>query len=51
MSLPQLSLAAARNLHLAAQGLLKKSRRRAQPADILSTVQRMSLLQIDTGPV
>lgn len=48
MSLPQLSLSAARNLHLAAQGLLKKSRRRAQPADILTTVQRMSLLQIDT---
>ena len=48
MSLPQFSLAAARNLHLAAQGLLKKPRRRAQPADILSTVQRMSLLQIDT---
>ncbi|WP_313772894.1 winged helix-turn-helix domain-containing protein [Enterobacter huaxiensis] len=48
MSLPQLSLSAARNLHLAAQGLLKKPRRRAQPADILSTVQRMSLLQIDT---
>lgn len=48
MSLPQLSLSAARNLHLAAQGLLKKPRRRAQPTDILSTVQRMSLLQIDT---
>lgn len=48
MSLPQLSLAAARNLHLAAQGLLRKPRRRARPADILSTVQRMSLLQIDT---
>jgi Uncharacterized protein conserved in bacteria len=48
MSLPQLSLSAARNLHLAAQGLLKKPRRRAQSADILSTVQRMSLLQIDT---
>lgn len=48
MSLPQLSLSAARNLHLAAQGLLKKPRRRAQPSDILSTVQRMSLLQIDT---
>lgn len=48
MSLPQLSLSAARNLHLAAQGLLKKPRRRAQPADILSTLQRMSLLQIDT---
>ncbi|HDX4051137.1 TPA: YcaQ family DNA glycosylase [Enterobacter soli] len=48
MSLPQLSLSAARNLHLAAQGLLKKPRCRAQPSDILSTVQRMSLLQIDT---
>lgn len=48
MTLPQLSLSAARHLHLAAQGLLKKPRRRAQPADILSTVQRMSLLQIDT---
>ncbi|HDR2159654.1 TPA: YcaQ family DNA glycosylase [Enterobacter cancerogenus] len=48
MSLPQLSLSAARNLHLAAQGLLKKPRRRAQPADILTTIQRMSLLQIDT---
>ena len=47
MSLPQLSLSAARNLHLAAQGC-SKARRRAQPADILSTVQRMSLLQIDT---
>lgn len=48
MTLPQLSLSAARHLHLAAQGLLKKPRRRAQPSDILSTVQRMSLLQIDT---
>ncbi|WP_296225934.1 winged helix-turn-helix domain-containing protein [uncultured Enterobacter sp.] len=48
MSLPQLPLSAARHLHLAAQGLLKKPRRRAQPSDILSTVQRMSLLQIDT---
>lgn len=47
MSLSQLSLAAARNLHLAAQAS-EKARRRAQPADILSTVQRMSLLQIDT---
>lgn len=48
MSVPQLSLTAARHLHLAAQGLLKKPRRRARPADILSTIQRMSLLQIDT---
>lgn len=48
MSVPQLSLTAARHLHLAAQGLLKKPRRRARPADILTTIQRMSLLQIDT---
>jgi len=48
MSVPQLSLTAARHLHLAAQGLLKKPRRRARPTDIFSTIQRMSLLQIDT---
>ncbi|WP_314418293.1 winged helix-turn-helix domain-containing protein [Pseudescherichia vulneris] len=48
MSVPQLSLTAARHLHLAAQGLLKKPRCRARPADILTTIQRMSLLQIDT---
>lgn len=48
MSVPQLSLTAARHIHLAAQGLLKKPRRRARPADILTTIQRMSLLQIDT---
>jgi len=43
-----LSLTAARHLHLAAQGLLKRPRRRPKPGDILSTIQRMSLLQIDT---
>ncbi|WP_159339201.1 MULTISPECIES: winged helix-turn-helix domain-containing protein [Leclercia] len=48
MALPQLTLSAARHLHLAAQGLLKKPRRRARPADILTTIKRMSLLQIDT---
>lgn len=48
MSLPHLSLTDARHLHLAAQGLLKKTRRRATPADILATISRMSLLQIDT---
>lgn len=48
MSVPQLSLTAARHLHLAAQGLLRKPSRRAKPADILATIQRMSLLQIDT---
>ncbi len=48
MSLPHLSLADARNLHLAAQGLLNKPRRRATLEDIPATISRMSLLQIDT---
>lgn len=48
MPLPQLTLRAARNLHLAAQGLLQKSRRRSRPSDITETISRMSLLQIDT---
>ncbi|WP_313353827.1 winged helix-turn-helix domain-containing protein [Kosakonia cowanii] len=48
MSLPQLSITAARHLHLAAQGLLQKPSRRAKADDILSTIRRMSLLQIDT---
>lgn len=48
MSVPQLSITAARHLHLAAQGLLQKPSRRAKPDDILSTIRRMSLLQIDT---
>lgn len=48
MSRITLSLRAARNLHLAAQGMLKKPRRRARPEDILAAVSRMSLLQIDT---
>ncbi|MGK9172711.1 winged helix-turn-helix domain-containing protein [Yokenella regensburgei] len=48
MSAPLISLQLARQLHLAAQGLLQKPTRSAKPEDILSTVQRMSLLQIDT---
>ncbi|WP_435954382.1 winged helix-turn-helix domain-containing protein [Dryocola sp. BD626] len=48
MSLPYLTLRAARNLHLAAQGLLLKPRRRAQARDITATIFQMSLLQIDT---
>ena len=48
MALPWLTLSAARHLHLSAQGLLKKPRRRAKPTDILPAIQRMSLLQIDT---
>lgn len=43
-----LTLRAARDLHLAAQGLLNRPRRQPKAADILRTIQQMSLLQIDT---
>jgi uncharacterized protein len=43
-----LSLAQARNLHLAAQGLLKPPTRAAKRADVAMCIQRMALLQIDT---
>ena len=43
-----LSLASARALHLAAQGLLAAPRRKATKADVLATIARMALLQIDT---
>ena len=42
-----LSLQQARNLHLAAQGLLRAPSKRARYADLLAAVRRMSL-QIDT---
>ncbi|QDQ27159.1 winged helix-turn-helix domain-containing protein [Chitinimonas arctica] len=48
MTNPALSLAAARSLHLAAQGLLAPSRRKAGKADVLACIRRMALLQIDT---
>ena len=48
MAKTTLSLQTARNLHLAAQGLLRKPRRRTRPADILAAITQMSLLQIDT---
>ncbi|WP_437888122.1 winged helix-turn-helix domain-containing protein [Phytobacter sp. V91] len=48
MSVARISLQTARHLHLEAQGLLKKPGRKARPGDILSTIARMSLLQIDT---
>lgn len=48
MSLPYLTLRSARHLHLAAQGLLQKPRRRARATDITATIAQMSLLQIDT---
>lgn len=43
-----LSTAAARALHLAAQGLLTPPRRKATKADVLDTIRRMAQLQIDT---
>jgi uncharacterized protein YcaQ len=43
-----LSLAAARALHLAAQGLLQPRRRKAVKADVMDAIERMGVLQIDT---
>lgn len=43
-----ISLAEARAMQLAAQGLLKPWRRKANKADVLDSIQRMSALQIDT---
>lgn len=42
------SLAAARALHLAAQGLLQPRRRKAHKADVLDAIRVMGVLQIDT---
>ncbi|HEX6833327.1 MAG TPA: crosslink repair DNA glycosylase YcaQ family protein [Rudaea sp.] len=43
-----LTVQQARALHLAAQGLLSKPRRRARKSDVLDAIRRMRLLQIDT---
>ena len=43
-----LSVQQARNLHLAAQGLLTPARARASRARVLAAIARMRLLQIDT---
>ena len=48
MSSQALSLGQARALHLAAQGLLNPPKRTAKRADVLSVIERMALLQIDT---
>ena len=48
MSVARISLQQARNLHLAAQGLLARPRRRARKADVLAAIARMRVLQIDT---
>jgi uncharacterized protein len=43
-----IALAQARMLHLAAQALLQRPRRRARREDMLATIQLMRLLQIDS---
>lgn len=43
-----LSLTAVRNIHLAAQGLLTSPKRDATKEDVLDSIRRMGLLQIDT---
>ncbi len=43
-----LSLAQARALHLAAQGMLAAPRRKAAKADVMEAISRMGVLQIDT---
>ncbi len=43
-----LTLAAARALHLAAQGLLQPRRRKTLKADLLEAIRAMGVLQIDT---
>jgi uncharacterized protein YcaQ len=48
MSELTLSLNAARALHLAAQGMLQPRRARATKDDVLATIRRMGVLQIDT---
>lgn len=43
-----LSLSAARNIHLAAQGLLNPPKTRANKSHVLDMIRRMGVLQIDT---
>jgi uncharacterized protein YcaQ len=48
MPTPVISLSSARALHLAAQGLLSPIKRQARPDDVVTAIDRMGLLQIDT---
>lgn len=48
MPTPVISLSSARALHLAAQGLLSPAKRKARPDDVITAIERMGLLQIDT---
>jgi uncharacterized protein YcaQ len=43
-----ISAAGARALHLAAQGMLQPRRRKAVKADVMESIRRMGVLQIDT---
>jgi uncharacterized protein YcaQ len=45
---PRITAHQARLLHLQAQGLLARPRRRARKADVLAAIRRMRVLQIDT---
>lgn len=47
MTIPSVSLKAARVLHLTAQGLDKRRSVRVKPQDVVDCIRRMSLLQID----
>jgi uncharacterized protein YcaQ len=48
MTTQNISLPAARALHLAAQGLLSPVKLQAKATDVVAAIQRMGLLQIDT---
>ena len=45
---PRLSVQQARNLHLEAQGLLRRPKAKSKRGDLLAAIERMQLLQIDT---
>ena len=48
MSELNLTIAGARALHLAAQGMLQPRRRKAAKADVIAAIRQMGMLQIDT---
>lgn len=45
---PRVSVQQARNLHLEAQGLLRRPRAKSKRGDLMDAIERMQLLQIDT---
>jgi uncharacterized protein YcaQ len=48
MNEPTFTIAAARSLHLAAQGMLVPRRRKAVKSDVMDAIRNMGVLQIDT---